>query len=59
MKFLLPIAVFAIAGVSAQDKKCLANYIVDRCLSTETEKVHLTYTMPTIFTPLTHQGLRL
>lgn len=39
MKFFLPIVLFAIAGVSAQDKNCRANYIVDRCLSTETPKV--------------------
>jgi hypothetical protein len=39
MKFLASFAILAaVAGVSAQDKDCKANYIVDRCLATETDK---------------------
>ncbi|KAF7554197.1 hypothetical protein G7046_g6877 [Stylonectria norvegica] len=42
MKFLLPITLLAIVGVSAQsddDSKCDAEYIVTRCLESETAKV--------------------
>lgn len=50
MKFLLSLAIFAAAGVSAQSattdassskstSECEADYIVTRCLETETVKV--------------------
>ncbi|OAA55419.1 hypothetical protein ISF_07930 [Cordyceps fumosorosea ARSEF 2679] len=40
MKFVAAIAVLvAAAGVSAQDGNCEAEYIVSRCLKTETDKV--------------------
>ncbi|KFA66406.1 hypothetical protein S40285_01295 [Stachybotrys chlorohalonatus IBT 40285] len=39
MKFFFPLALLAIAGVSAQDTECEADYIVTRCLETEQAKV--------------------
>jgi Sec7-like guanine-nucleotide exchange factor len=39
MKFLIPLALFAAAGVSAQDKKCGADYIVTQCLKSENAKI--------------------
>ena len=61
MKFLVPLALFAIAGVSAQDKKCDADYIVERCLTTETPKVRAVSPSPRRCIGLTtslDQGLR-
>ncbi|PHH80387.1 hypothetical protein CDD82_1796 [Ophiocordyceps australis] len=40
MRFFLPLALLTAAGVSAQDKDCLADYIVSRCLSSEGPKVN-------------------
>ncbi|PHH66905.1 hypothetical protein CDD81_5257 [Ophiocordyceps australis] len=40
MKLFLALALMAAAGVSAQDKNCLANYIVSRCLASEGPKVN-------------------
>jgi cobalamin biosynthesis Mg chelatase CobN len=39
MKFLIPLAIFAISGASAATKACEAQYILDRCLVTEKVKV--------------------
>lgn len=39
MKFIAALALLTAAGVSAQDSSCEAEYIVTRCLSTETAKV--------------------
>ncbi|KAJ3498509.1 hypothetical protein NLG97_g1060 [Lecanicillium saksenae] len=38
MKFFAAFTLLVAAGVTAQDKNCEANYIVDRCLKTETAK---------------------
>ncbi|KAH7326022.1 hypothetical protein B0I35DRAFT_457365 [Stachybotrys elegans] len=49
MKFLYSIALFAVAGVSAQGvnvgPECDAEYIVDRCLQTENAKVEACNTL--------------
>lgn len=42
MKFLAAIILLVAAGVSADDKNCDAEYIVSRCLQTETAKVRIT-----------------
>ncbi|OAA77238.1 hypothetical protein LEL_04061 [Akanthomyces lecanii RCEF 1005] len=39
MKFLAAIILLVAAGVTADDKNCEAEYIVSRCLKTETDKV--------------------
>jgi cobalamin biosynthesis Mg chelatase CobN len=39
MKFLIPLTIFAISGASAATKACEAQYILDRCLTTEKVKV--------------------
>ncbi len=39
MKFLAAFTLLVAAGVTAQDKNCEAEYIVSRCLKTETDKV--------------------
>ena len=40
MKFFLPIALLAVAGVSAQDKEtCDADYIVTKCLEDTEGKI--------------------
>lgn len=41
MKFVTAFALLVAAGVSAEDKNCEAEYIVSRCLQTETAKVRL------------------
>lgn len=39
MKFFAAFTLLVAAGVTAQDKNCEAEYIVTRCLKTETDKV--------------------
>lgn len=41
MKYLAPLFLLLAATAAAQDPDCGANYIVNRCLSTETPKVRV------------------